>query len=257
MLAERTQAIAEQVVTLAVPTTLGLDGMARFRQATLDTLSNPAVRVLVLRGNGGVFCQGMDLGEISVDYGAAQAPMWEGATKAYAEVLSALCQSQPITVAVVEGAAMGGGVGLAAVCDIVVATDAATFALPELLLGIVPAMILPVLAERLGLPRAKRWALMQSTWKADDAMSAGLVDQVLKKERIDQQLARLVRSLLRSHPRGVAALKGLASEIRAQAPQQAIESGRLCLDSLLGRIETRREIVAFRDFGLLPGEADA
>ncbi len=241
------------VVELSVPAALGLEGVACLLSG-LEALTDESVRILVLRGTNTCFCRGMDLAEICPDSDPTAVPVWERATQNFTKILRGLLATNAITVAVVEGAAMGGGVGLAAACDFVVASEGATFALPELLLGLVPAIILPVLAERLGLHPAKRWAMTQATWKADEAKAAGLVDQLVPTERLDVELRRLLRVLLRSHPRGVENLKQLVSEIRNLDQSRAIERGQMLLTSLLGQVETRQELVAFRDFGLLPGE---
>lgn len=251
------QEISGQVATLAVPASLGFDEIARFGADVTDALANDGVRIVVLRGDQQVFCQGMNLSEISVNWDSAGLPPWEGASREFAQILLLLRESRPATVAVVEGAAMGGGVGLAAVCDLVVATDSATFALPELLIGVAPAIILPVLGERLGLQRVKRWAMTQETWKSSEAKLAGLVDQILSAQRLESQLERLLRSLMRAHPRGLGVLKGLTREMGHMDVPAAVERGRTVLSSLLSQMETRSDLIAFRDYGLLPGEADA
>lgn len=241
------------VVELSVPAALGLEGVARLL-SSLGCLADGSVRILVLRGTNTCFCRGLDLTEICPDAVPTEVPVWERATQDFTKILRGLLATKAITVAVVEGTALGGGVGLAAACDFVMASDRATFALPELLLGLVPATILPVLAERLGLHPAKRWAMTQATWKADEAKAAGLVDQLVTTERLDVELRRLIRVLLRSHPRGVANLKQLVSEIRDMDQARAIEHGQTLLTSLLGQVETRQELVEFRDFGFLPGQ---
>lgn len=253
----------DEVAVLAVPATLGQHAVARFKASSLQALTDESVRIVLLRGSAESFCRGMDLSEISEDPPTDGAPIWERATDDFTSLLMAFAEARPITIALVEGPALGGGVGLAAVCDYVLATDTASFALPELLLGLVPAMILPVLAGRLGLHRAKRWAMTQAKWKANEAISAGLVDQVVSVERLEVELGRIVRSLLRSHPRGVAALKHLVREI-GRSPARAsgdlahaVESGRAVLNGLLANSDVRRDLIAFRDYGLLPGEAEA
>lgn len=246
---------SDRVVTLAVPATLGADGIARLRAELLDALCDPAICVVVLRGTPDAFCRGMDLSEITLEPATDPAP-WIRATGDFTEVLLGLRQARTVTLAVIEGPAMGGGVGLAAACDFVLCSENASFALPELLLGLVPAMILPVLGERLGLHQAKRWAMTQAQWKANEAKSAGLVDLLVSAERLDVELSRLLRTLLRAHPRGTSELKRLVREIEGMDITRAIEMGRDALTVLLGKPEVRRDIIAFRDFGFLPGEAD-
>jgi enoyl-CoA hydratase/carnithine racemase len=255
MRSEPSPVTSRPVVSLDVPVDLGLLGVARFL-TSLEVLGDESVRIAVLRGSPEVFCRGMDLSEISRECAPEQGPAWVRAAQDFTRVLGAIRAAKPITIAVVEGPALGGGVGLAAACDFVVASEGATFALPELLLGLVPAMILPVLAERLGLHHAKRWAMTQATWKADEARTAGLVDRLVHAERLSVELDRMLRLLLRSHPRGVVILKRLAHEIRDLDVDSAIDHGQATLSALLGQVDVRNELIAFRDFGLLPGEAE-
>jgi enoyl-CoA hydratase/carnithine racemase len=250
------QAASDHVVSLEVPATLSRKGVARLRAMGLEALADESVRIVVLRGSADAFCRGLDLSEISSGSVEQTPPVWERATDDFTEILAALQQARPMTIAVVEGPALGGGVGLAAACDFVVATEVATFALPELLLGLVPATILPVLGERLGLHRAKRWAMTQATWQASEAKSAGLVDQLVSVERLEVELQRLLRALLRSHPRGVTTLKRLTREICGLEISRATRLGQATLNALLGQNEVRTDLVDFRDFGLLPGEAE-
>lgn len=247
---------AGPVMSLALPETLGSAAVARLL-AELEAVPEESVRVLLLRGAPHAFCRGMDLSEISSGAEADSRALSERATLDFTRVISKLQATSVITVAVVEGPALGGGVGLAAACDFVVASDTATFALPELLLGLVPAIILPVLADRLGLRPATRWAMTKASWKADEAKTAGLVDQLVSPERLDVELQRLIRQLLSSHRRGVVTLKQLVRELPELDAARAIERGRTTLNGLLGQAKVREELAAFSEYGLLPGEADA
>ena len=244
-------------MTLAVPSALGLDGVAGLLAELEASEASASLRVIVLRGSSDGFCRGMDLSEIGEEPELTPAPQWQTATRDFARVLQQLDTTRAITIAVVEGPAMGGGVGLLGACDFVVATPSATFGLPELLLGLVPAVILPVLARRIGLHPAKRWAMTQATWKADEAKSAGLVDRVVPTERLDVEFDRLVRVLLRAHPRGVISLKRLVRDIADSSYEGALQKGQDLLGSLLARSDVRQDIIGFRDFGLLPGEGDS
>ncbi|HEY5957580.1 MAG TPA: enoyl-CoA hydratase/isomerase family protein [Polyangiaceae bacterium] len=246
---------ADRIAVLQVPPELGVLEIAALLGQLNANLANASVRVLVLRGSPETFCRGMALGDVSVEPERASA--FERATETFADVLLRLREARPITVALVEGPALGGGVGLLAACDFVMACDTASFSLPELRLGLVPAVILPVLAERLSLPRTRRWALTQATWTATEAEANGLVDLRVANGRIDVELRRLQRTLLRAHPRGVLALKSLARQIGGKTLSDAIACGKATLNALLQDEATRRDLVAFRDFGMLPGEEES
>lgn len=241
---------------LAVPETLNSAGIARLRADLAAANRDEATRVIVLRGGKETFCRGMDLAEISEGVGDDADAPWRGATAEFGDLLRELAAQPCITVAVVEGAALGGGVGLAAACDFVVSTEAASFALPELLLGIVPAAILPFLAERIGLARAKRWALSQQSWPPAEANAAGLVDRVVKALELEIELRRLLRGLRRNHPRGVRSLKQLVREIGGASPASAVGAGVELLGALLARPDVRRDLAQFHEFGLLPSQGE-
>lgn len=247
--------IGSGVAQVAVPKSLGKEAVSDFKRALDEALASTEVRVLVLRGTAEGFCSGMDLSEIaeSAAHSDGTADLWRSATAGFVELLETLVYAAPITLCIVEGPAMGGGVGLLAACDLVLATEQATFALPELLLGLVPAMILPVLAERLGLHQAKRWAITQATWQAGEANQRGLVDQMVPVERLDAQLKRTLRNLMRLHPRGVVALKRFARTLEQRDISGAMHQGQVLLSGLLDQPQVRAEIVAFRDYGILPG----
>jgi len=274
------------VATIAVPSKLSQKALAELRQQLEWAVADDSVRVLVLRGSQSSFCAGMDLGEIALDSGDialdAAAPLWEQGARDFTAALQTILLAKPITVALVEGPAMGGGVGLLSACDLVLATEQATFALPELLLGLVPAIILPILAERLGLHQAKRWAITQATWQAGEAQTRGLADQLVASDRVEASLKRTLRTLLRVHPRGVIALKrytrllqsmdsisGMNQHSETASPAGTepmsqhwsvilgMQAGQKLLVSLLRQPEVRADVIAFRDFGILPGQADS
>lgn len=129
--------------------------------------------VLALRGSDEVFCTGMDLAAAG-SAGAARigngAPFWS--------LLSAIRAAPLLVVAVVEGRAAGGGVGLVAAADVVIAGPGSSFALPEALWGLLPCCVAPFLAERIGRRQAELMALTTTPIGADEALRLGLVDQV-------------------------------------------------------------------------------
>lgn len=140
--------------------------------------------VLVLEGVPGVFCEG---GALDTATSAEAEPL------TFAALLRAIETSPRPVVALVDGSARGGGVGLAAAADVVLATTRSTFGLPETVLGLIPAMVFPVVARRVGLGRARRLALGLTSLSAVEAAAEGLVDEVVVD--LDTALARLERRL--------------------------------------------------------------
>jgi enoyl-CoA hydratase/carnithine racemase len=168
-------------------------------------------RVLVLEGADGSFCGGLDLEHLADDRAATTS------ARAYARCLEALRFATCPTIAVVDGAALGGGLGLAAACDVVVATRRASFGLPELLFGLLPAIVLPVLLERTSAQRLRLLALRACTVDAEEARSLGLVDEIVPADKLAQATQRWARVLGRPEANAVAHLKRFAISSLSQA----------------------------------------
>ena len=155
-----------------------------------------AIRAIVLTGNGASFSAGADL-----NWMRRMAMLSETDNRADSARLAALMRtlddfSKP-TVACVNGAAYGGGVGLVACCDIVVASDTAKFGLSEVKLGLVPAVISPYVVAAIGVREARRLFLTAETFDAAEARRIGLVHHVVPAAELDASVNHVL-SLLRS-----------------------------------------------------------
>ena len=158
--------------TVTLPKSLSRAGVADLAAALARAPRD--ADVWVLRGTERVFCTGMDLDEACNGSGDVHV-----ALTAYASCLDALRRAPRPTVALVDGETSGGGVGLAAACDVVLATPRATFALPETMFGLLPSLVLPVLVERVPPQRARLLALSGASIDAKAALAIGLVDAVV------------------------------------------------------------------------------
>lgn len=171
------------------------------------------VRVVLLRGAGGVFCAGADLQWMASAADMSEADNREDAM-AMARMLKALWDIPALTVALVEGAAFGGGAGLVSACDMAIARSDSRFSFSEVRLGLVPATISPYVVAAIG-PRAAR-ALFASgrIFDADHALSIGLVSEVVAD---DQELAaaadRIADMALQNGPVAVAEAKRMVSDV--------------------------------------------
>jgi polyketide biosynthesis enoyl-CoA hydratase PksH len=156
-----------------------------------DIEADPTCRVIALRGVPGVFCTGMDFAE-SVTSPEIDS---DSATRAYMALLRRLGTIERITVAEVDGQALGGGVGVAAACDLVVASPGSSFALPEALWGLLPACVLPYLIRRVGFQRAYAMALTAQPVTAAQAERIGLIDALSDEPQVwlRQLVARAAR----------------------------------------------------------------
>ena len=171
------------------------------------------VRALVIRGAGHSFCAGGDFSRFK-GLMAEPAPIHgpdpiAGFNRSFGAMLECLSNAGVATVAVVEGAAMGGGVGLAACCDFVLASSAAQFGMPEVTLGLPPAQIAPFVAARLGAGPALRLMLTGRRINAAQALACGLADEVLDPDALDARLQALLAELGRAEPAALRATKAI------------------------------------------------
>ncbi len=170
------------------------------------------VRVVVLTGNGKSFCAGADLNWMKkvVDFS------YEENLKESLELaeLFYLIYSLPKpTIARVNGAAIGGGAGLVAVCDIVIASDKAKFSLSEVKLGLVPACISPYEVRRVGEKNCRELFLTGERIDAQKALEFGLVNQVVPNDELDNAVDELVKQLLNSGPNALTMCKKLLQNV--------------------------------------------
>lgn len=236
----------ERVFEIAVPASL-LPADVHALAAQLDAAAQSPARVVMVVGGRRVFCRGLDLaGALADTSGPASI---EASAVDFADVLARLRHLPRPTVAIVRGVALGGGLGLAAACDVVLAATDARFGLPEALVGLVPAMIEPMLRERVSPQRIRRLTLTGLSIDADDALAMGLIDATAPDDALDGLGRRWVRLLGRAAPTAVARLKG-ARDATPRTLHGAARRGAEITASLLGD-QGNRTLIAAR----LAGEA--
>ena len=170
------------------------------------------VRVVFIRGAGGTFSAGADLNWMRDAAGWSEADNRTDA-QGLARMLKALHDVPALTVAVVEGSAMGGGAGIVAACDMAVAVAGARFAFSEVKLGLIPATIAPYVIEAVGARRARQLFLTGNIFDADYAAHAGLIDMVLPEGSIDQFIEMLSDSLSANAPGAMGDAKRLVHDL--------------------------------------------
>jgi len=166
------------------------------------------VRIVVLAGEGKSFCAGADLNWMKRALGYTRDENRRDA-RAMAEMFRRLCELPQAVVARVHGAAIGGGVGLVACCDIAIASDAAKFGLAEVKLGILPAVISPFVIGKIGAGAAREYFLTGARFDAAEARRIGLVNRVVTAEKLDEAVDGIANDLLTSGPEAIAHTKQL------------------------------------------------
>lgn len=173
------------------------------------------VRVVFIRGAGGTFSAGADLGWMRDAADWSESDNRDDAM-GLARMLKALHDVPALTVALVEGAAMGGGAGIVAACDMAVAAEGTRFAFSEVKLGLIPATIAPYVVEAIGARRARQLFLTANTFDAAYAAHAGLIDMVLPEGSVDEFISMLTDSLTANAPGAMGEAKRLVNDVAGE-----------------------------------------
>ena len=183
--------------------------------------ADPAVRAVVLRGAGRSFSAGADLGWMRRMAGYTRAEN-EADAMGLAGLMRTLNTLPKPTVAAVQGAALGGGVGLVACCDIAVASEAASFALSEVRLGLIPAVISPYVVAAVGERAARRLFLTAERFDAREAHRLGLVHEVVAADGLDDAVEAMLARLRDGGPASQAAAKELIFAVAHRPVDEAV-----------------------------------
>jgi methylglutaconyl-CoA hydratase len=188
------------------------DVVSELRAWAADMAAVPTARVAVLAGAGTTFCAGADLGWMSrMLHYSPEENMRDAATMA--AMFDALDTLPIPLIGRIQGAALGGGAGLAAVCDIVIAEDQAQFGFTEVRLGIVPAVISPFAIAKIGRSAARELFLTGARFDAARARDLGLVHAVVPATSLDQTVDRYVHDVLLGAPSAIARAKALIPRV--------------------------------------------
>jgi len=211
----------------------------RLRDAFLELGKDSEVRLICLSGEGKVFCGGADVNWMRASLELTAEQNWEDAQR-MAEMYRAVDECPKFVVGLVHGAAMGGGAGLVAACDYVVAASGTILAFSEVKLGIIPAVISSFVLPKIGAGPARFYFLTGATFDAAVARSLGLVQEIVDDwipEEIDPVIRRLRDLVLAAGPHAVAEAKTLLRAVSRLGREEAL---RHCVDTI-ARIRTSSE----------------
>jgi methylglutaconyl-CoA hydratase len=192
------------------------DGVIAELTAAFTTLgADPELRAIVLGGHGKAFCAGADLSwmRAMADYTWAQN---QADAAGLAQMLWTVWSCPVPVVGRVHGDCYAGGVGLAAVCDVLVASDAAHFCLSEAKLGLLPATIGPYVVRALGEQASRRYFTTAERFSATRAAALGFVHEVTSPEQLDARVAETVAVLVANGPAAVKACKQLVKDVAGE-----------------------------------------
>lgn len=186
------------------------------------------IRVVVLRGANGHFCAGGDIKDMA---GARMRAAESGNDDAYSELnrafghmLTQVDHAPQVVVALLEGAVLGGGFGLACVSDVAIALESAQFGLPETSLGIIPAQIAPFVLQRIGMTQARRLALLGGRFNGSEAARLGIVHQVVADtDALDAALTQTLGQIKKCAPAANLTTKALLHRVGSEPLESLLD----------------------------------
>jgi methylglutaconyl-CoA hydratase len=203
------------------------------------------VRVVVLTGSGKSFSAGADLNWMrrTSTYGEAENL---ADARALAKLMATLNELPKPTIARVNGAALGGGTGLVACCDIVIASSHAMFGTTEVRLGLIPAVIGPYVVAAIGVRQARRLMLTGERIGAGEAARIGLVHEIVAADELDAATATVLDDLLKGGPHALAAAKRLVHDLAGRPIEpELIDDTARRIAALRATAEAREGVAAF------------
>jgi methylglutaconyl-CoA hydratase len=219
--------------------------IAELDAAFAQLIEDKAVRVIVLAGEGKHFSAGADLQWMQRASTASLA--WNVAdARRFAGMLARIATCPKPTVARIQGAALGGGVGLACACDIAIAADNASFSVSEAKFGILPAVIGPYVTNAVGKRQAKRLALTTERIDAAEALAMGLVQRMVAQDQLDEAVDQTVSQLLAGGPNAQREIKQLFVQLPVgPITPETIELTAQTIARVRGSDEAREGFAAF------------
>ncbi|MGI8923415.1 MAG: enoyl-CoA hydratase/isomerase family protein [Fimbriimonadales bacterium] len=209
-----------------------------------ETFHSVDARVVVLAGEGKVFCAGGDLNWMQQSIGYTQQQNLDDARK-LAEMFRAIDECPCAVIGRVQGAAFGGGVGLASVCDIVVADVDAKFCFSEVKLGLAPAVISSFALRKIGMSAARRYFLSAEIIDAEAAKRIGLAHEVVPLDQIDAAVSKVAETLMQGGPEAVREAKSLLRTLSNISHRDALEVSAETIARLRVSAEGQEGVKAF------------
>jgi enoyl-CoA hydratase/carnithine racemase len=208
--------------------------------------ADPAIRAIVVTGAGDrAFCAGGDL-----KAGADDSPFEVDPAQPANPIISLFkvfeATTKP-TIARVNGHALAGGLGLMCACDLAIATESATFGVPETTIGLFPMMILPYLHRAMPRRRLLEWCITGARWSAEEALEAGLLNRVVPAERLDEEVEALLQLIVTRSPSAIRLGKLGFHALEDMTLAQAFEYAQLALPNMARTGDAKEGFQAFRE----------
>lgn len=207
-----------------------------------QSMADPNVRAIVITGNGKAFCAGADLKSppgSSISGGGKAVP--------FSDVLQYMLDANKPLIAAVNGAAFGGGIGLLAACDIIIADETAQFSFSEVRLGVIPAVISVLVLPKIGAHQAKRLFLTGQRFDANEAVSFGLVHLSVPSSALVPVVEKELEAIALGGPNAISECKKLIREVPEMDIAQGLERTSEWSVRMFESEEAEEGMAAFRE----------
>ncbi len=218
---------------------LNADLMETCSEALESLAQDKSQRVIILRGEGPVFCAGLDLEEAFLPENA------DRTARLVARVLRAVYQVPQVTIAVVQGAAIAGGAGLMSACDLVVAAQDARIGYPEVRRGLVAALVMALLHRQVRERDARELLLLGELISSERAREIGLVNRIVPAEQLMEEAMALARTALLGGPQSIGQTKKVLDELWPSSFNHELDETLLHHLSARNSSEAREGVAAF------------
>lgn len=210
----------------------------------VDSLGSHDSHVLILTGAGKAFCAGMDLKAVLIEL-SGDPTMGEQLLLSLAELTLKIRQLHQVTIASVNGAAIGGGCGLTCVCDVTVSHADAKLGFPEVDLGICPAVITPWVVKKIGAGRARKALLMGGVMSGSEAHELGLVDHLAAdRDQLADATLEVAQRLASGGPKALSETKRLLNAIDGSEERDIVLKGAELSAKVLSSPEAQEALAA-------------
>jgi enoyl-CoA hydratase/carnithine racemase len=238
------------VERIILPEKLDLESI-KITLAALEAATFNESKVIVFQGQGDIFCLGMSFENLLCNDSAGSIPL---SIDLFDKLLRTIYFSKKPTIALVQGTALGGGAGIAAACDLIIAENNARFGFSESLFGLLPGMILAFLLYRISPQQAKRLILLANTITAQQALEIGLVDEKVDAFQLEACLQSKMKHLSRINPEVVFKIKEMIAEGVHLSLESFLENGRKALIKSLSDTKVINNIRDYIEYGMTPWE---
>jgi len=220
--------------------------IAEILDALADVRDDRTLRAITFRGHGKVFSAGGDLKQFLAYNKSGDREPVKAVSREIATLLDAVANQPQLTIALVHGAAVAGGLGLMCACDYVLAHETTKFTFTETAIGVTPAQIAPFVLNRLGRREAHRLMLTAAVIRGHDALELGLVDEIgLSIGQLEAQEQKLRAQMMKTAPSAVATLKELLRDLPGKPRAQQVELAAENFTTALLSDEAREGVESF------------